>query len=124
MLIVSVFIQVFNRLQKLQLCLSPKGTLNMLDKAGVGYDDTVWEWWDSLMPRLIADDSQLQVCIVLLIISKLMTCNFYTNRMTTLKLSYNTATIPLLTTLRVPSQTILHKIHVPMVSLHKLPLLH
>ena len=38
--------QVFNRLQRLQLCLSHKGTLNLLDQAGVGYDDLVCEWRD------------------------------------------------------------------------------
>ena len=44
--------QVFVRLQKLGLCLSPPGTLRLLDCLGDGHDEKIWEWRESLTARL------------------------------------------------------------------------
>ena len=46
--------QVFNRLHKLGLCLSPSGTLNLLGSLGEGHDEKIFEWQDSLLERLQA----------------------------------------------------------------------
>ena len=44
-------IQVFNRLQKIQLCLSHKSTLRFLDIASEEYDEKVHRWRESLLER-------------------------------------------------------------------------
>ena len=46
--------QVFNRLQKLGLCLSPASTLKLLGNLGEGHDEKIFEWQDSLLERLQA----------------------------------------------------------------------
>lgn len=44
-------LQVFNRLQKIQVCLSHKSTLRFLDIAAEEYDEKVHIWRESLLPR-------------------------------------------------------------------------
>lgn len=44
-------IQVFNRLQKIQLCLSQKATLQFFDVAAEEYDEKVHRWKDSLVEK-------------------------------------------------------------------------
>ena len=46
--------QVFNRLQKLGLCLSPASTLKLLGNWGEGHDEKIFKWQDSLLERLQA----------------------------------------------------------------------
>ena len=45
-------LQVFNRLQKAMICLSPSATIRLLDSLGADYDDPVTEWRDALVPRV------------------------------------------------------------------------
>ena len=52
--VLSGFYQVFNRLQKLGLCLSPFATLKLLDSLGEGHDEKICEWQASLVGRIEA----------------------------------------------------------------------
>ena len=47
-----LFMQVYNRLQRAMLCLTPVATLNLLDSLGSDFDAPVCEWRDSLLPRV------------------------------------------------------------------------
>lgn len=45
----TIFIpQVFNRLQRLQLCISHAALLKTLDEAAEGHDERVCDWQDTL----------------------------------------------------------------------------
>ena len=44
--------QVFHRLQKLMLCMSPDSTLKLIDTMGFEHDATVFQWRDHLYHRL------------------------------------------------------------------------
>ena len=48
---IGLFIQVFNHLQKINLCLSHKSTLRFLDTAAEEYDEKIHMWKDSLVER-------------------------------------------------------------------------
>ena len=62
--------QVFVRLQKLGLCLSPSGTLRMLDCLGDGHDEKIWEWQESLMARLQIPQVVLITCTIIILTQK------------------------------------------------------
>lgn len=49
------FQQVYRRLQRLMLCLSPSPTLQLIDSLGSGFDDRVLEWKSILLDRLEGD---------------------------------------------------------------------
>ena len=44
--------QVFKRLQKVMLCLSPAATLDLLSDLGDAHDESVLEWPDSLLAKM------------------------------------------------------------------------
>ena len=59
---------MFNRLQKLQICLSHKSTLMFLDEAAEGYDEKVWDWRDTLLERIAdrhTDVAQVSILITI-----------------------------------------------------------
>ena len=60
--IVTALPQVFNRLQKIQLCLSHKSTLRFLDDAAEQYDEKVHSWRESLLRR--TTDPGSSVCLL------------------------------------------------------------
>ena len=59
-------IQVFNRLQKIQLCLSHKSTLRFLDIASEEYDEKVHRWRESLLERTTNPGNSVYICLFLL----------------------------------------------------------
>ncbi len=54
-----ILLQVFRRLQKLMLCLSPTATINLLNNLGEGHDELVLEWQDELLPALNGGDNDV-----------------------------------------------------------------
>ena len=54
----SILFQVYQRLQKLQLCLSHKQTLKVIDKMGEGFDAKVWKWKKEVEETMNIDSSQ------------------------------------------------------------------
>ena len=59
-----LLMQVFNSLQKIQLCLSHKSTLRFLDVAAEEYDEKVHRWREFLLER--TTDPGNSVCVILL----------------------------------------------------------
>ena len=47
-----LFIQVFERLQKLNICMSYRTTIRLVNALGMDYDAVVCKWRDSLVPGL------------------------------------------------------------------------
>ena len=75
-LLVTIY-QVFNRLQKLGLCLSPYATLKLLDSLGDGHDEKLFEWRDSLVRRievLMMDQVRVNYFNSCVLIKSLLTC--------------------------------------------------
>lgn len=57
--------QVFTRLQKLQLCTSHKAILKTLDDASDGHDEKVFNWKEDLEEKA-AFSEETQVCVTVL----------------------------------------------------------
>ena len=52
---------MFNRLQRLQLCISYAALLNVLDEGAVGHDEKVTEWEETLQEFLIPNASNVSI---------------------------------------------------------------
>ena len=50
-------IQIFDCLQKLGLCLSHRGTINVVDKLGIGFDKRVLQWKEEIEASMNLLDS-------------------------------------------------------------------
>ena len=48
----QINVQVFERLQKLNICMSHQVTVSLLNTVGLGYDTRVFQWRDSLLSNL------------------------------------------------------------------------
>ena len=46
----SAYLQVFNRLQKLALCMSHRSTVRLIEQLGRGHDSALIQWRDNVMP--------------------------------------------------------------------------
>ena len=49
---IQMCMQVFQRLQKCMISLSPNIAVTLLDRLGEGYDQTVFDWQDELTERV------------------------------------------------------------------------
>ena len=64
MYIITVsLLQLYNCLQPLMLCLSHKGTANLIHKLTVDHDKNVLQWHDSLREKIQVFLCVLELCV-------------------------------------------------------------
>ena len=70
---------MYERLQKLHLCVSHATTIRMFDKLGQNFDSEVFKWKEELESKVLNNNQvdaheATQVCIVLIYMSYLLDC--------------------------------------------------